>query len=353
MDLELDVPEGAAVGVAGPLDAVVGARGGDRRRLGRPVGAFHAASEGLAGGVHEGGADRGPARRDEPEAAHPLRGGSRPIAAIWEKKTGGAPMNDTRSSSMRRTPSSGSHAAMSTVGIPAVAGMSTPLSRPDTCANGAGMSTASPGPSPCTRHHERGLVAQAAVGVQRRLGHPGRPRGEQRHGDVGGPGRGREPAPWPAPARGRPSRLSGPAPPGTSAPGRCGRGHVGGGDDQYRVHLVEGGRHLGAAQAVVQRGGDGPEPPARPVEEEGGGAVGQLPAHDVPAPHPGRGQAPGQRADAGLDGGAGSRRPAVDHRRRRRPDAGDARDPRRRRSPAAPPKVASRAPRSQAPPGWR
>ena len=59
-------------------------------------------------------------------------------------------MNDTRSSSMRRTPSSGSHAAMSTVGIPAADGMSTPLSSPETWANGAGMRTASPAPSPCT-----------------------------------------------------------------------------------------------------------------------------------------------------------------------------------------------------------
>ena len=52
------------------------------------------------------------------------------------------------------------------------------------------------------------------------------------------------------------------------------------------VHLVERGRHLGAAQPVVQRRGHGPEPPARPVEKERRGAVGQLPGHDVAAPDP-------------------------------------------------------------------
>ena len=87
------------------------------------------------------------------ETSRRLRTLSRPKPAdpaICEKNTGGAPMNDTCSSSIRRTASSGSHAAMSTVGIPAIAGMSTPLSSPDTCANGAGMSTASSLPSPCT-----------------------------------------------------------------------------------------------------------------------------------------------------------------------------------------------------------
>jgi hypothetical protein len=79
--------------------------------------------------------------RSRPNAADP---------AIWEKKTGGAPMNDTRSSSILRTPSSGSHAAIRTVGIPAVAGMRTPLRSPETWASGAGINTASPRPSPCT-----------------------------------------------------------------------------------------------------------------------------------------------------------------------------------------------------------
>ena len=71
-------------------------------------------------------------------------------AVIWEKKMGGAPMNVTRSSSMSRRPSSGSQPAMSTLGMPAAAGSRTPFSSPDTCARGAGMSTASLGPSPWT-----------------------------------------------------------------------------------------------------------------------------------------------------------------------------------------------------------
>ena len=79
-----------------------------------------------------------------------LSGRNAPDAAICEKNTGGAPMNDTRSPSMQARARSGSHAAMSTVGIPAVAGISTPLSNPDTCASGAGMSTASSACSPWT-----------------------------------------------------------------------------------------------------------------------------------------------------------------------------------------------------------
>ena len=78
------------------------------------------------------------------------RGRNRLDAVIWEKKTGGAPMKVTRSSSMSRRPSSASHPAMRTLGIPAVAGRRTPFRSPDTWANGAGMRTASWWSSPWT-----------------------------------------------------------------------------------------------------------------------------------------------------------------------------------------------------------
>ena len=100
---------------------------------------------------------------------------------------------------------------------------------------------------------------------------------------------------------------------------------------------------LGGAQPVVERGGDGPEPPARPVEEEGGSPVGQLPAHDVAAPHPGRRQPAGQGGDGGLDGRGVETARAVDDRRPGPPDS-DGAD-------AA--KDSSSAPRSHAPPGRR
>lgn len=79
-----------------------------------------------------------------------LSGEKPSLAAIWEKKIGGAPMKVTCSRAMRSRPSSGSHEAMSTVGMAPSDGMSTPLSNPDTWARGAGMRTASSGPRPCT-----------------------------------------------------------------------------------------------------------------------------------------------------------------------------------------------------------
>ena len=66
-------------------------------------------------------------------------------------------------------------------------GTRTPLSSPEMWAMGAGMSTASAGPRPCTLRHERGLPAQPAVRVQHRLGDAGRAGGEQDQRHVGGP----------------------------------------------------------------------------------------------------------------------------------------------------------------------
>ena len=71
-------------------------------------------------------------------------------ARIWEKKIGGAPMNETCSASMRSSASAGFQVAISTDGIPAIPGTSTPFRSPATCARGAGMSTASSPSSPCT-----------------------------------------------------------------------------------------------------------------------------------------------------------------------------------------------------------
>ena len=201
-------------------------------------------------------------------------------------------MNETRSSSIRRTPSSGSQAAMSTAGIPAADGISTPLSSPETCASGAGMSTASLWPSPCTPDHERRLVPEAAMGVQRRLGHPGRPRGEQHDGDVAWPGRGSGAGGhWQAPDRATSNSASGPVAAGDErARASVGRGHVPrapgptpGAPDRARPTPRR-------PQPVVQGCRHGAEAPARPVEQERRGAVGQLPAHDVPAPDTGRAQ---------------------------------------------------------------
>ncbi len=67
------------------------------------------------------------------------------------KKVGGPARKDTRSRATSARASSGSKRRTSTARSPAAPGTSTPLSRPEMCAIGAGMSTASAGPSLCTR----------------------------------------------------------------------------------------------------------------------------------------------------------------------------------------------------------
>ena len=64
------------------------------------------------------------------------------------KKVGGPIMNVMRSRSMRRSACSGSHRAMNTARMRDARGRRHPLSRPEMCASGAGISTASSGPSP-------------------------------------------------------------------------------------------------------------------------------------------------------------------------------------------------------------
>ena len=174
------------------------------------------------------------------------------------------------------------------------------------------------------------------MGVQRRLGHPRRPRGEQHHGDVGGPGRAR---PRTQGRRGIegvqdvPGSLAG----RDEGPGALRGGHARGGHDHGRVHLVECGCHLGAAQAVVQGRGDGAEPPARPVEKEtarrrwaSASSRRRRAATPVAASRPARAATP-------VSSDAASRRPV--------PSTTDV--------PVTAENDASSGPRSQAPPGRR
>ena len=92
------------------------------------------------------------------------------------KKVGGPAMNEMRSSRHQRQRPSGSKRRTSTARMPAAPGTSTPLSRPEMWAMGAGMSTASRRAEAVHPRHQPRLAAQAAVGVQHRLGHPGRAR---------------------------------------------------------------------------------------------------------------------------------------------------------------------------------
>ena len=73
------------------------------------------------------------------------------------KNVGGPIMKLMRSSAMIPSASPGSHLSMRTVRIPATPGSSTPLRRPEMCARGAGMSTASSLVRAWTSHMRRAL----------------------------------------------------------------------------------------------------------------------------------------------------------------------------------------------------
>ena len=223
--LELDIAEGAAVGVAGPLDAVSGARGRDRGCLGRSVGALDPASERLAGGVDEGRADRGSPRRHQPEASHPLPGEAGRSGHLGE---------EDRWCSHERHPFV-LDAPQGLAGVPCRhehgrdAGRGRDehaVEQPRHVGQRRGHEHGVVGPEPVHGHHEGGLVAEAPVGVQRRLRHPGRPRGEQGHGDVGRPGRRRPDVDGGAGFE-LVEKSSVVSPPGRRAPDRCAPGMSG------------------------------------------------------------------------------------------------------------------------------
>ena len=184
------------------------------------------------------------------------------------KKVGGPARNVIRSRATSASACSGSKRRTSTDRSPAAPGTRTPLSSPEMCAIGAGMSTASEGPEPVHAGHERRLPAQAALRVQHRLGHPGGAGGEQHQRDVGRPAR----------ARARPDGR---------APERLGeRRRVGDGlrrelDDEGGVDLTQRRLHVCGPERVEDRRGHRAEAPAGPGEHRRGQAVGNLPRHRV------------------------------------------------------------------------
>ena len=86
-------------------------------------------------------------RTDDTSTAGPSAS-TRPMAM---KKVGGPARNEIRSRATRARACSGSKRRTGTERMPAAPGTSTPLSRPEMWAIGAGMSTASDEPRPCTR----------------------------------------------------------------------------------------------------------------------------------------------------------------------------------------------------------
>ena len=102
-----------------------------------------------------------PAPPDDTSRSDATRSGRKPAAPInVTKNVGGPIMNVMRSASMIRSASSGSQRAMSTTFIGTTPGSSTPLSKPDTWARGAGISTASSSRNPCTRAISAALYAR-------------------------------------------------------------------------------------------------------------------------------------------------------------------------------------------------
>ena len=90
------------------------------------------------------------------------RAGAKPGAPINPTKNVGGPiMNVMPSRSMRDSASSGSQRAMSTHFIGTTAGSSTPLSKPEMSASGAGMRIASSGVNPWTRAISEPLYVNA------------------------------------------------------------------------------------------------------------------------------------------------------------------------------------------------
>ena len=79
-----------------------------------------------------------------------------------------------------------------------------------------------------------------------------------------------------------------------------------------RSHLIQGGGDLGRPEPAVKRGRYGADAPARPVEHQGRGAVGQLPCDYLTALDAGPGQALAQILDESVELGARQSRSAVD-----------------------------------------
>jgi hypothetical protein len=160
------------------------------------------------------------------------------------------------------------------------------------------------GGEPVHLDHERRLRGQARVGVQRPLRLTARPRGVQHQGEVFGGG---------APGAHRLARVDQ-------------GGHVVGVHHEVRAEPGQQRVDLGRSGEVVDRGGDGAEPPAGPVQREGLPPVGGLPGDGAPVARALRSQRAGQPRDRALqrvraevdrvvdDGGAGRTQRLVERR---------------------------------------
>ena len=195
---------------------------------------------------------------------------------------------------------SGSKRRTSTERRPAAPGTRTPLRSPEIWAIGAGIRTASAGPSPCTRAINDAFQLRPRWVCRTALGTPVDPDVKRTNatseGSTGeGAGRHRS-----APDRLRQRRRVGE---------RIGLDL----QDEGGVDLAEGRRHVGRAERVQQGSRHGADAPAGPGQDGGGQAVGHLPGHGLAAPHAPGAQPAGHRGDERV--GLAGRQPggAVDH----------------------------------------
>ena len=187
------------------------------------------------------------------------------------KKVGGPAMNVTRSRSTSDSACSGSKRRTSTARMPVAPGTSTPLSRPETWAIGAGINTASEGASECTRVVSDAFQLSPRWVCSTALGVPVEP-------DVNSTN---------ATSESRAGQVSA----GTGSPPRASASAAGSDsallvelDHEARADLRQGGVDLGRPEGVQYRRGHGAETPAGSGQDHGGHAVGQLPGDGVAPP---------------------------------------------------------------------
>ena len=114
-----------------------------------------------------------PAPPDEISRNVATRSGAKPGARMSDtKKVGGPTMNVTCSRSIRSSASSGSQRAMNTVRNGTTPGSVTPLSSPEMCAPGAGISTQSSGCNACTSAISAALYESVACVCSTPFGSP-------------------------------------------------------------------------------------------------------------------------------------------------------------------------------------
>ena len=216
------------------------------------------------------------------------------------KKVGGPAMNVTRSRSTSDSACSGSKRRTSTARIPEAPGTSTPLSSPETWAIGAGINTASAGPSPCTRVISAAFQLSPRWVCSTALGVPVEP-------DVNSTNATSE-------------VRAGHAAAGTGSPPRASASAAGSDsallvelDDEARPDLGQRGFDLGRPKECSTGAATAPRRQQARVEDRGGQAVGQLPGDGVASPDSPCAQAPRHCGHERRRPGRRSGGLAVDH----------------------------------------